>query len=943
MRKLVAVAVALLTALSLSVSARTASAAASPTLTVYRDQYGVPHVEASDLQGVAYGTGYVTATDRLLEMDFIRRLAEGKLSELLGDLELSSDQYIRREYVNTAAIEAQYQALDPHMRSLFAAYSQGVNDGAAVTFGNPATRPELYSALGVTSFTPWTPEDSVAIDMEFTMVTFGGEGAAGELDNTLLLQKLDAKYGSSVGLRLFNELFPPTFADAPTVIPSGDGPVDPGGGGGGGPAYAVNTPSAAQQALLSIPGVSQVAAQRAGYLQNVQAALRSFHIPVPHIGSFAAAVSGAHSASGGGLLLGSPQSGLMSPPIFYEVGAHIAGVMSCEGFTVPGLGPALGVGWCNQHAWTLVAGNEGDQADLYVEKLNPANAHQYWFNGAWRDMTPVPTTYHVNSDLPLCPVPGSGSPFGPCTPHDVNETDYYTVHGFVFSSDTKNNLAFAYKRAQTGVFLRSLYGALGWNTATDFASFQAATDSFTATYNLIYADSSGNIAYRFTGLQPVRPGVDRRFPMPGTGEAEWTGFLNQCQMPNDKNPARGYFAVNQGIESKPISWWPNSSAIDVGVQARLAHDQQLLAGLNNAGMKDLAAVDKPYLEGDDPFAATWYPLFAHAISTTPAGDPMAAQLQSALSFLDQWKAAGFARSDANNDGKEDHPALSIFETDNFVQGDGSATGGPWPALIGTQLVNQLAALMFGNTTDHLTGTLLGQESAVYDALTGRTSAVHVADVDGFVRQAIEAVITVDSGSAAPYGFGTSDMSQWLRPYPSQTFAAIGEGTFTSQVPGFPASPIPPPVKGFDHGSYSQVIDTGAAGENVEPPGNVAHDSTPDQQQESAYIASGGVTPPPPNWNDQHDLYQSYQFKPMLMTHAQYAANPQQTLTLSDGGAFGSDTSLVLPPADSCRASVAVTVGEFPVAPVGAGLLVALGAFTASWLVRRRVRTRLPTR
>ena len=924
--------------------ARPQPARAASTITVYRDQHGVPHIEAADLQGIAYGTGYVTATDRLLEMDFIRRLAEGTLSSLLGDLELSSDQFMRREYLNTSNIEGQYQALDAHLRSLFAAYAKGVNDGAAVVFNNPATRPELYHVLGVTSFTPWTPEDAVAVDMVFTMVTFGGEGAAGELGNAALLHKLETKYGQQTGLQIFNDLYPPTFADAPTVIPPGDGPPDPGGGSAGQP-YAVGAPSTAQQALLSISSVGQVAAARDAYLQQVQAALKAFNIPVPHIGSFGAAVSGSRTASHGALLMGSPQSGLMSPPIFYEVGAHIPGVFDCEGFTVPGLGPAIGIGWCNQHAWTLIAGNEGDQADLYVEKINPANQHQYWLNGAWHDMNPILTTYHVNSDLPLCPAPGQQ--FGPCTPHDVTETDYYTGHGFVFQFDTTNNVAFAYRRAQTGVFLRSLYGALAWNTSTDFNAFWYGTDAFTATYNLLYADSAGHIAYRFTGLQPVRPGTDRRFPMPGTGEAEWQGFLNQCQMPHDSDPARGYFAVNQGIESKPIDWWPNSSSIDVGVQARLAHDQQLLGTLNGAGMSDLQALDRPYLEGDDPYAGTWYALFAHAIQTASTSDPMYAQLQSALQYLNQWQADGFKRSDINNDNKEDHPALSIFEMDNFEYGNGVATSGPWPALIGSQMISQFEQLVFGNTTGHMNGTFLGKESAVYDALTGHTSRAYISDLDVFVRTAIESVIKTDSGNGT-FGFNTTDMSKWLRPYPYQSFGAIGEGTFTGQIPGFPASPIPPATKGWDHGSYSQVLDVGAAtGENVNPPGNVAHDDSSDQQQESAFIATNGASPPPPNWTDQHDLYQSYQFKPMLMTRPQYTANPEQTLALDDGGSFGSDTAVTPLPADPCRGLAAV-VPDLPGVAPGAGLAALTLAIAYMWGSSRRrsprygrVRTRKP--
>jgi hypothetical protein len=92
------------------------------------------------------------------------------------------------------------------------------------------------------------------------------------------------------------------------------------------------------------------------------------------------------------------------------------------------------------------------------------------------------------------------------------------------------------------------------------------------------------------------------------------------------------------------------------------------------------------------------------------------------------------------------------------------------------------------------------------------------------------------------------MSRWLPPYPYQSFSAIGEGTFTSQIPGFPATPIQPATIGWDYGSYSQVIDAGAAtGENVNPQANAARDDSSDQQQqESAFIATNGAVPPPAN-------------------------------------------------------------------------------------------------
>ena len=856
----VAALLTLTTALGLAPIVPAAQAAPSSSITIYRDRFGVGHIEAANLQGLAYATGYLTAKDRLFEMDAIRKLGQGRLAELIGPSMLASDRYTRREFLLPNDIEGQYQRMDPALRSLYQAYSDGVNRGAIETLANPTTAPALFAALG-DPWEPWKPEDSVIIDMVFTMVTFGGEGAAGESENAKLLASLRSRLGPSEGLKAFNDMDPPSTADAPAVVAPGQGPPVPRNAG-----YDVTAPTAAQEAVMNLPGLHAAAAAQASEMATVHSLLEQFHLPVPRIGSYAGALSGTKTADGGGLLLGSPQSGLEAPPIFYEVGWHIPGVTDCEGFTVPGLGPAIGVGWCNQHAWTLVAGNMGDQADLYVEKLDPNNPHRYFFNGQWHDTVQRSTTYVVKSPVG-CKV--AGAPAGPCPPQSITETYDYTVHGAISQVDGSDHVGLAYRRAQNGVFLRSLTGSLGWNLTHSMDGFLSAADSFTATYNLVYVDTAGNLAYQFTGLQPIRPGTDRRFPMPGTGEAEWAGFLNPCQMPNETNPPTGYVAVNQGTESKPISWWPSPSQVSVGIASRIGHDQQLLAPLHGATIPTMEAVNRRFLEADDPYAATFYPLFVHALSG--ASDPA---LVGALAQLQAWQADGFSRVDRNGDGKEDHPGLSIFELDNI---DYAPPGDGFPVPLGTALIKGV----FGDLAPN--GGYLGQLSAAFDALSHRTQHVFVPDPDAVIRAAVSSVV-----AQLAKDFGTPDMSHWLRAFPTEAFTAIGVIS-------------PPPVVGIDHGSYSQIVDARAGtGENVEPPGNLAADST-------TATVQLGLGNPPPHFEDQRAMYQDYKFKPMRLTASAYRADPEAVLTLDDGGRYGADATVPYTQnRDPCRGPLTTT-------------------------------------
>src|SRR4029077_4262234 len=88
---------------------------------------GVPHIRASSMEDLAEAQGYVTAQDRLWQMDLLRRLARGKLSEILGPATLRFDQQVRVLGFGQAA-DRDAAALDPETRAILEAYSRGVNE-----------------------------------------------------------------------------------------------------------------------------------------------------------------------------------------------------------------------------------------------------------------------------------------------------------------------------------------------------------------------------------------------------------------------------------------------------------------------------------------------------------------------------------------------------------------------------------------------------------------------------------------------------------------------------------------------------------------------------------------------------------------------------------------------------------------------------------------------
>ncbi|MGB7760808.1 MAG: penicillin acylase family protein, partial [Bryobacteraceae bacterium] len=122
------------------------------------DAHGVPHVAASSLEDALFAQGYVTAQDRLWQMDALRRLAAGDLSEVVGAGALESDRESRRLRMRRIA-ERAYVDLPAADRAAMAAYARGVNAFVNSHLGN---LPLEFRLLGYQP-RPWSVVDSLLI------------------------------------------------------------------------------------------------------------------------------------------------------------------------------------------------------------------------------------------------------------------------------------------------------------------------------------------------------------------------------------------------------------------------------------------------------------------------------------------------------------------------------------------------------------------------------------------------------------------------------------------------------------------------------------------------------------------------------------------------------------------------------------------------------------
>ena len=137
------------------------SAPISASAAIVRDARGVPHITAATWEDAIFLQGFVTAQDRMWQMDALRRLASGELSEVVGPAALEADREARQLRMRRAAVD-HVRRLPPADRAVLAAYARGVNHYIETHAGK---FPLEFTLLGYEP-RPWTLEDSLLAGLQ---------------------------------------------------------------------------------------------------------------------------------------------------------------------------------------------------------------------------------------------------------------------------------------------------------------------------------------------------------------------------------------------------------------------------------------------------------------------------------------------------------------------------------------------------------------------------------------------------------------------------------------------------------------------------------------------------------------------------------------------------------------------------------------------------------
>ncbi|HKD75390.1 MAG TPA: penicillin acylase family protein, partial [Ktedonobacterales bacterium] len=524
-------------------------------ITVIRDRYGVPHVQAGDIHDALFAQGYVTAQDRLWQMDFNRRIAAGRLAEIFGSQEVDADKFLRTLGLAQSA-QSDVARLSPDLHAELDAYTQGVN---AFIDGHRDALPLEFRILGYTP-EPWQDTDSIAY----------GKVIALDLDNawSAKLARMDVlnRTGSVAATAA---LFPAYPDDNPTLIdksgvteiaPNSEQTTPSGQPIAGGLAFSLTQ---AQQAVAR--QITDTPSPALDWLRNdVLGSITGA------LGSNDWVVAGSHSTTGMPLLANDPHLGIQYPSIWYEVALQ-GGPLDEIGYSFPGV-PSVIIGHNEHISWGVTNGMV-DDTDLYIERLS-ADGSTYLSDG---QMLPLQTRQETIK------VAGGKS---------VTFTVRSTRHGPIL-----NDVVSQLKMVQQPIALQwtalqpdyTFAGFFELGLAQDWTQFQAAVQDISISQNFVYADTTGNIGYRLSGWVPIRPAANGWLPVDGsTSTNDWTGRVSFDQMPHLFNPPSGIiWTANNRIVPTDYPYFVTNDW-DSGFRARRI--EQLLTAKPRLSADDIAAI-----------------------------------------------------------------------------------------------------------------------------------------------------------------------------------------------------------------------------------------------------------------------------------------------------------------------------------------------------------------
>ncbi|MGM0651930.1 MAG: penicillin acylase family protein [Bacillota bacterium] len=310
----------------------TIAAGTADEASIQRCERGVAYIKASSPEDLYFAQGYAHAQERLWQMEFNRRVVQGRLSETIGEDLLESDIFLRKIGLQRIA-ERIVDKTSPEGLAVLQSYARGIN-----AFLKEAKQTSEMLLLGVTP-EPWDETDVAGI---LTLMTY-------DLGSNFDIEQVRLALKETISPQLYAEIMPPFEEwDTPAIYTGeqSEANVDP-------------------QAIFDLLDTAD---------------LNGLSAYLPSLGSNSWVISPDLSAGGTAIMANDPHLGISLPSIWFENCLEIEGQMPVYGWSIPGM-PLVVIGHNERIAWGMT--NIGDTQDLFFENQHPEDPHRFEYEEEW--------------------------------------------------------------------------------------------------------------------------------------------------------------------------------------------------------------------------------------------------------------------------------------------------------------------------------------------------------------------------------------------------------------------------------------------------------------------------------------------------------------------------------------------------------------------------------
>jgi penicillin amidase len=477
---------------------------------IFFDSRHVPHVFARNADDMYFAQGYITASLRLWQMDFMSYVSAGRLSEIFPTEEyLVYDRRQRRNGLLEAA-KRSLHIMESHAETIAVlnAYTNGVN--AFIEQLRYKDLPVEYKLFNYTP-EPWTNLKSVLIMKYVASMLTGYEE---DLSNSRAMLAL--------GKEVYNKIYPDFYKGISPIVPDGD--------------------------TLTTASVFNI--DKPSYLTNWFLSKRTM-LPQstynPRLGSNSWAVSGAKTKSGHPILCNDPHLGLTLPSIWLEMQLS-SDKQDVYGVSIPGT-PAVIIGFNESIAWGLTNGIQ-DVKDWYKLKLT-VDYKQYQLDSQWHDLKVVVEEIKIKGQK------------------SFYDSVYWSVHGpivydknFIDDHLDQVNYSLSWElHNPSDEFL----AFIKLNKAHDYDGFKQAIKYYSCpVQNFTFASKTNDIAIVHQGSIARKWPGQGRFILDGTLSSHLKrAYIPQDSLPQSLNPGTHYvFSANQHPTGPDYPYYYNGYFLD---------------------------------------------------------------------------------------------------------------------------------------------------------------------------------------------------------------------------------------------------------------------------------------------------------------------------------------------------------------------------------------------